>query len=543
MSNPRIKYSDLSTTSKLFGDFIYRPGALTSWLGGDFRDLAEYQRKSDQLTGANYSREELSSILSDQNRQFGAPVESLRNIELLKNHTTLCTITGQQVMLLGGPLLILYKAITTIKLARKLSGTLGCPVVPVFWLATDDHDFDEVNHVRLPSAKSGFEKLVYQPNHPVDGLPMSDIMLDRGISRFLENVKDALVDTEFKDDLMESVSELYSEGAMIYGAFARFLLHLLGKHGLVVINPADKRFRVLAKDVLKREISGFEDVNDILESTNRSLVEAGYSLQVDRDSNNANLFMLDEKRRRIEYRNGRFGVADSSIELSGDELVGMIEESPERFSPNVLLRPIVQSRLFPAIASVCGPAEIAYSAQIGKLFEFFDVVPPVIHPRMSATLIERRQSEFIDKHDFSLPSMLSIDGREAYLTKLLDDRFLSDTAFSLEEQTGEVLSSLDRIRSLIGNDERLARTFEQTRKKIDYELKSFRNKVFKAHRKTHEDFSSRFRKVADAVFPEQMLQERHSGIMYFINRYGPDVIDKVYNDLNIDVDEHQTIVV
>jgi bacillithiol biosynthesis cysteine-adding enzyme BshC len=490
---------------------------------------------------ADFSRAELGRILAAQNQEFGAPGETLSNIDLIQNSDALCVITGHQVGLLGGPLLALYKAITVIKIARKLSDFLAHPVVPVFWLATDDHDLAEVDHVLLPTEGGKLEKISYEPIEPIEGKPMASVSLDASIRGFLDRVSDALTDTEFKSALIDLLKSCYSEGSMIFDSFARLLLHHLGKHGLVVVNPADTGLRSLAQGVFKCEIADFEASRELIKDTNKSLLDAGYHLQVTRPEKYTNLFMCEDKRRRIECLDEYFLVDGAERKYSRDELVASIESRPDSFSPNVLLRMIVQSKLFPAVAFIGGPAEIAYFAQIRGLFPIFDVVPPVVHPRLSATLVESQWASFIGKHDIDLSQLPVYGSREAYLTSILDARFPKGINTSLEESQRHSMAEIEKMRDVIESDSGLVRTFEQTRKKIDYELNSFRNKVLKANRKAHDGFSQKFRRLAEHLFPEQSLQERHYNLIYFANKYGPAIVDTICNKLDDETYEHQVI--
>jgi bacillithiol biosynthesis cysteine-adding enzyme BshC len=537
----RIRYSDLPSTSKLFKDFIYSPGVLAPWVGSDFRDPIGYRQTADQLVRADFSRSELGRILSAQNHEFGAPEETLSNVELIRNRDAHCVVTGQQVGLLGGPILSLYKAITVIKLARKLSDLLAHPVVPLFWLATDDHDLAEVDHVLLPTEEGKLEKISYEPVESADGRPMASVSVDSSIRGFLDRVSNALADTEFKSELLDLLKSCYSEGSMIFAGFARLLLHHLGKHGLVVVNPADTGLRSLAKDVFRREVTEFEATRKSIKEANGSLLDAGYHLQVTRAEQYTNLFMCEDKRSRIGYRDGRFYVDGAGREYSRGELLDTIEKAPDSFSPNVLLRLIVQSRLFPAVAFVGGPAEIAYFAQVKGLFPIFDVVPPIVHPRLSATMIERHWASFMEEHDIELSRLPSYSGREAYLTSILDARFPKDIDASLQESQERTMAEIAKMRDTIKTDSGLVKTFEQTRKKIDYELNSFRSRVLKGNRKAHDGFSEKFRRLAEHLFPEQLLQERHYNLMYFANKYGPAIVDTICNRLDAETYEHQVV--
>ncbi len=537
----QIRYSELQHTTKLFLDFVYQAGSLSKWLGHDCRDANAYKSVAANLDISTYQRKELSSTLLDQNKGFGAPPETLKNAELLTDSRTLCVIAGHQVGLLGGPLMILYKAITVIKLASKLTKLLGRQVVPVFWLATDDHDIAEVDHVHLPDRDGRLVKIRYEPVEPIVDRPMAFVNFDRNISVFIDQVTTLLQETEYRDELVEHLKACYVENKSIFSAFGECLLRYLGRYGLVIVNPADARLRVMARDVFEREIMTFEDSRRLVSEANTQLTDAGYHIQVKRSERFLNLFLYTGCRSRIGYDDGKYFINRKDQRYTRDELLELLDSAPTMFSPNVLLRPIVQSRLFPAVAFIGGPAEIAYTCQTGALFDHFGVIKPVVCPRLSATIIETRWRKFIEKHSLELQRMQLYEDREAMLTSILEKSFPKEVEEALGNHHETILSELAQVQALVESDDNLTRTFERTRKKIDHELKAFREKVFKSHRKANEDFTRQFRRCAAILFPEQSMQDRHYSFIYFANKYGPEIVERIYNSLDIDNWDHQII--
>jgi len=537
----RLRYSNLRSTSELFKDFIYNPDALSRWLGPSFHDADSFRETSARLLDIDYSRDELARILRVQNEEFGASEATLNNIEHIAEGNALCAITGHQVVMLGGPAMILNKALTVIKLSEKLSKLLAHPVVPVFWLATDDHDFAEVDHVLLPRDDGNLDKLPYSPATPIRDKAMAEVILDENITRLIDAVSEQLAQTEYKKELIEDLRRFYAPGKSIYESFARFLLNYLGKYGLVLVDPSDAGLRKLSASIFAREVSEFESARDTIRLTNQSLTDAGYHLQVERDEQYLNIFYVDGTRTRVGLSDGSFFIEGAEDSMTETTLLDLISNHPEKFSPNVLLRPVLQSHLLPVLAFVGGPAEIAYSAQIGALYDQFHVVPPVVCPRLSATIVESRWAKFIDRNDIDLKQLQTISEREELLTALLKAKFPDGLAGSMDEGHQRIMDVLEQIRGTLGEDKSLLQTLEQTRKKIDYELNSFKNRVFKAHRKANDDFAQQFRKTAGHLFPEQSMQERLCSLIYFTNKYGPGVVESIFNSLSIDNYDHQFI--
>ena len=537
----RIRHSDLAGTSRLFSDFIYNTDRVLRWIGEDYRETESYRTTAERLVSCRWPRREISDILCEQNEAFGASKETLSNISRITDGDALFAITGQQVGMLGGPLLVLFKALTVIKLAASLSDALSHPVVPVFWMATDDHDFPEINHVNIPDTDGNLSRIEYRPETSVDGKAMSDVTLEGGVNQFIDEALGMLPDSEFKPPLERLMRSACTPGEKLGVSFAKFLLSYLGKYGLIVVDPSDKGLRAVASGIIEHEISAHESTRRIIGKTNDSLVDAGYHLQVRRNPDYLSVFHHTDKRSRVGFRDGRFFIEGLEENLTEEDLKSRLLTRPEDFSPSALLRPVVQSRLFPVVAFVAGPAEVAYYAQMYGLFSEFDVVAPVIYPRMSATLVESRWRRFIERSEIELPKLIGFEERDALLKSIISKRIpveLNDELSSLETEIDKKLSAID---SHLAGDQSMKRSFEQTGRKIKRELDLFRERLVRSQKRSDDEFTQKFMRCARHLFPEQSLQERHYSFLYFIDKYGPDVVDEIHRTLDLNENDHQVI--
>jgi len=541
LSRQQIRFKNLKNTTKLFRDFIYKEESLSRWLHTDFRKAESCRETMRRLLDVDYRRNRLADILTDQNREFGASEKVFENIEKMRNENALCSVTGHQVGLLGGQMMIFYKALTAIKSAEKLTNELNHPVVPLFWMATDDHDLDEVDHIHLPVKDGSLQKIVYEPTQPISNIPMSHVQLDGNIRIFLDEVHSALDESEFKDDLLDNLSRCHADGEMIFTAFAKCFQRWFGDYGVIVVNPADPQLREMSKEIFKKEITGAMEVRSAIGKSNESLKQVGYHLQVIRDNAYTNLFVNKGIRTRVEFAGGQFVIEGETDSMTEEALLSRVDSSPDLFSPNVLLRPIVQSKLFPTILYAGGPAEIAYFSQISGLFDFFGVVPPIVRPRISATIIEPRYRRFIERHDIEISRLATRDDREMYLTEIMKARFPDGMNESMEQIQRRIAGALEDLRHLVEYDGNLVRTLDKTVRKIDYEINEFKGKVFKAFKKEQDELSRKFRMCAEQLFPEQSLQERHYSFVYFASKYGPGIVNTLYTELDIDEVEHQMV--
>src|SRR5574341_468212 len=236
-----LSFKELKGASRLYSDYLYAYQNLADFYNGDFRQLSSFQAIQTQIQGQKYPRPVLVEILAEQNRSFGSGQKTLANIEALKEKECCVVFTGQQIGLLGGPLYTIYKSLTAIKLAERLSNQLKIKVVPIFWMATDDHDFAEINHVYFVDKQNKLVKLEYQPQKEWNGYPASQIILDEKINQTLEILESSSREGKFNREILKQLKEFYAPGQPYYLAFARWMIFLLCQYGLVVLYPAYNR--------------------------------------------------------------------------------------------------------------------------------------------------------------------------------------------------------------------------------------------------------------------------------------------------------------
>ncbi|MCI0532036.1 MAG: bacillithiol biosynthesis cysteine-adding enzyme BshC, partial [candidate division Zixibacteria bacterium] len=400
-----LSFKELSGSTRLFLDYLFDYPQLSEFFSGDFSRLDSYRGIAEQVGKNRYPRAELAALLTDQNREFGATSRTLENINLLKDSRTNVVFTGQQIGLFGGPLYTIYKSLTLIKLAGKLESELKTKVIPIFWMATDDHDFVEINHIFFSDRQDKLVKLEYQPEKNWSGCPASQIILDKNILATLEILRSGLKSAKFTQPVLEKLSDAYQPGRPYHLAFARWMTLLLGKFGLIILNPADPRFKTLLKPIFKSELEMDGNLQKLIEQTSRILESKNYHRQVRRKDNLTNLFYHSPHRVNVTKENGSFGWQGNDRKLSGPEIIKILDQTPQNFSANVLLRPVLESFLFPNLAHVAGPSEIAYFAQTKSLHEEFRVTMPVVYPRRSLTLIEPEVKETLARYNVLLPEL------------------------------------------------------------------------------------------------------------------------------------------
>ncbi|HEX7961280.1 MAG TPA: bacillithiol biosynthesis cysteine-adding enzyme BshC, partial [Terriglobales bacterium] len=465
-----LSFSNIPESSKLFLDFLYAFPRVSRYYGHPPYATAELLSAEPPRQSPEH-RSQIADVLRDQNRRWGASERTLSNIELLRGGAG-AIVTGQQVALFGGPAYTLYKALTAIKLAQRATEA-GNPCVPIFWMATEDHDLAEVNHVFFPAPDGRLHRLATE-SHGEEDQPVGSIKLGEDIGPHVQWIKDNFGTSE----VCSWLEECYRPGATFAEAFARFLCRVFNDHGLIIVDPMDGRFHKIAAPLYSQVISQSQILNEQLLERNKELEEAGYHAQVKVTESTSLLFALDERQRiPIHRKNGSFEIRDQII--SPEQLQRQLAEATERFSANALLRPVVQDYLFPTLAYVGGSAEVAYFAQSEILYHHLLGRTTPILPRFSATLIEPRIAQWLEKYRLQAREVMC---SEAELQVELARRVLpGDLQKRLQESKGGLDAMLSPLtESLRKLDPTLAEAAEVASRKMHYQLERIGEKAASA---------------------------------------------------------------
>ncbi|MBA2258576.1 MAG: bacillithiol biosynthesis cysteine-adding enzyme BshC, partial [Acidobacteria bacterium] len=358
---------------------------------------------------------EIAAIVGAQQERRGAPPESRAAASLLNDRDTVAVVTGQQAGAFGGPLFTLLKAITAIQQARRVSAEHGLKAIAVFWVDAEDHDWDEIHAVTVLDAAFQPKTIEVDPPAGAGQLPVASLILDARVNRAVEELQATLAPSDFIDWTMEGVRAAWREGQGVAAAFAGWLERLLGPLGLVVFESADPAAKPLVSDLFARELQFPGKTASLAAEAGVALQERGHQPQVVPPPDSLSVFRLEESRRPIKRQGDQLVVGDGVH--SAAALAAEAMDHPERFSPNVLLRPVVQDRLFPTICYVAGPSELAYLGQLRGIYEHFGVPMPIMYPRASATLIDSATGRFLAKYDIPIEDLQRQD--ESALNRLL----------------------------------------------------------------------------------------------------------------------------
>jgi len=460
------------------------------------------------------SREAIATILDKQNRQFGAGDKVFANIAALRRGAN-AVVTGQQVTLLGGPLYTLFKAATAIRKAHDATAA-GHPHVPIFWLATEDHDLEEADHVTFASRHELHTlklAMAERTASPVGCLPLSG-----DIQRLLDEAAGLLE----PGSAFDALADCYRPGVSFGHAFGEFISTVFREHGLIVIDASSRECHALGAEVLLRAIVSADELQQALAERDSLLAARGYHSQVLVSPQSSLLFLIDAETqaRQPLKRTPDGGWSAGKKNYSEAALLEILEKEPERLSPNALLRPVLQDAILPTSAYIGGPAEIAYFAQSQVLYErILGRTTPVL-PRLSATLIESAVAEVLRQHELSLTDVIANRPEElavrlgARAMPIENKRKLAAAGNALDAELAELTAYLSSL------DGALGRSAEVAASKMRYQMNRLRRLGANYQLRREESLRRHADALALALFPDQRLQERLIGAAWFLSRHG-----------------------
>jgi bacillithiol biosynthesis cysteine-adding enzyme BshC len=430
-------------------------------------------------------------------------------------------VTGQQIGLFGGPLFTPLKAATAIARARQATAA-GHPHQAIFWLATEDHDFAEIDHVTFP-ARRELRKLVYgaglEPARPVGG-----IVLDESIGPLVEQAWELLG----ASDALDALAAAWKPGRTFAQAFAGFYAQAFAAQGLLVLDASGRDFHRLGAPVLRAALERADELHEGLLERNQKLEGAGYHAQVAVAPQSSLLFLIDEQTgaRLALKRIAPNGAEPGGLwqagrqSLSTAELLGILDAAPERISPSALLRPVFQDFLLSTSLMIGGPAEVAYLAQSAVLFERILGRSTPVQPRLSATLVEPGVGELLRQHELPLDRVFA--ETPASLAQLLAARAMPVEGKQRLAASGNALDAelAALIEWLVSQDPGLAQSAETAASKMRYQMNRLRTLAANHQLQKEASLGRHAQAISQALFPEGGLQERLIGAAYYFARYG-----------------------
>jgi bacillithiol synthase len=510
--------------SGVAGDYLRGLPAARAFFDGWWGDPAAYAAKAEEVRGRfdRGAREKLARAFRPKSAEQEA------RLRAWVDRDGFVVTTGQQPVLFTGPLYTIYKALTAVRLAEQLERTLGAPVLPVFWIASEDHDWEESSHTYVVGLQNDLRRIEVAPPAGGVGHALHRIRLQEELATAVDWLAAELPQTDLAASVKSLVARTYASGRTLPEAFRDTLEELLAPFGVFFIDAADPVVKEASAPLFAREIDRAEEHERVLADRARSLEASGYSVQVPILPGGLNLFLEGPAGRERLYRDGEgFQLRQSGERLTREQLLARAEADPLALSPNVLLRPVVESAALPTLSLVVGPGEGAYFAELQPYFGALGIRPPVAHPRFACTVVEGKIRKVIEKFEVPLEDLkrpfhetAAALMRETLPTDLQET--LSEIRHAIERGTEDASAPAARIHPT------LASSLQKARSASLDAWSDAERKILQALRRENETGLAQLEKARLHLFPEGAPQERMLNVFYYLARYGPEFLSEVF---------------
>jgi bacillithiol biosynthesis cysteine-adding enzyme BshC len=513
-----IRHNDLPGASRLFLDFSYHFDRVSRFYSHNPHEPVSLASAAREIDYPDHRRAALVKALTPSN----GPSESLA---LLAQSGTVAVVTGQQVGLFSGPSYTIYKALTAVRIAKDLTAQ-GIPAVPVFWLATEDHDFPEVNHtwvfgpshqpvrveVQAPSEFAGKPR-------PVGGISIAQPPI--------EELRKALGGFPYSEEVASLVEQSYRPGVTMGAGFQALIKNLLGGMGLIFIDPLEPAIREIAAPFMVQALEAAPELKAKLLERNKELAAAGYHAQVHIEPKTSLFFLLDQgERTTLRHKDSEYA---------------QLRDRARDISPNALLRPVMQDYLMPTVAYVGGPAELAYLAQSRVLYDTLLGRMPVVMARAGFTLLDPRSAKLLTRYRLTVAQTLVFE-------ESLKDRIGGalvpphlEAAFDLaSNEVGGHLAGLRK--EIAGFDPTLAASLDKSGSKIVYQMEKTRKKIAREILRRDARAAGDASYLQGLLYPHRHLQERFYSILPFLAKHGTQMIEPIYQSIHTDCPDHRVLI-
>ncbi|WP_078554865.1 bacillithiol biosynthesis cysteine-adding enzyme BshC [Bacillus alkalicellulosilyticus] len=528
-----VKDCPLSPTSKLAHDYNKKREKLYPFFDYDYQEEGVFERRQKELQSRTYQRQELATVLASYHKKLKYHDAALHQLEKLKDDNSLIVVGGQQPGLLTGPAYTIYKALSVIQLAKEQEVRLGVPVVPLFWIAGEDHDFEEVNHL-FQLEKNKMTKSKVTQKHDLKTM-LSSLQLDHEVtSEWVRSIFNGLPETEHTHDLLSIVLELMKRSHTFVDFFAEIISWMFREEGLLVLDSAHSEIRQLEKQFFVKLVEDNQKLQDNFIQQATELERAGYGNPVEIDPSNTNLFFVENGKRERIVKEGHLYKTHRKF-FTLDELKMVAEKNPESLSNNVVTRPLMQEFLLPVLAFVAGPGEIAYWATLKKVFnEYSFKIPPLV-PRISLTLIDRKTEKWMSDNQISEADVFSNK-----MSVLREEWYQNQNKFEIKSVSEQVKQNVGKAHEPLRQfaDDIDVTSVQLATKNLEFllsQIDTVSEKIEKRIRNKYESELNKFDEVESKLYPLQSPQERVFHIFYFLNAFGEDFITRT-KELNLPSD-------
>ena len=522
--------------NRLLEEYLAATPEACRFYGGHFAASDRLEKRAAEVD-RRLDRQRAAAVLSSQ-RTFALVKNGGRRIAGFLEKRGFITTTGQQPVLFGVPLYIIYKCLTAIRMAAYAEQALGVPVLPVFWNASEDHDLAEAASLSLPNLNNELESLSV-PAEAINNRPLCQVEVGPEVEALLTRFQEISPETEFRPWITGLLGTAYTRDRDLGLAFSTFIAALFADQGLFVVDACHPSIREGSRELFEREIFRAGESRLVIEQTSAELARSGYPLQIAIQPEDTSLFLIREGRREKLQTTGNeneFRLKASGDLIQAGELRRILENHPVSFSPGVMLRPLVEAHLFGSLCYAAGPGEISYYAQMGGLYELHGLGMPLIRPRLSGILLEHKIGRILEKYGLGAGDFRQ--GADALSGRLLGREGPTARLIAeLGELRGQSAAALGRIRELaLSADPTLAGPVSATSEALASSLSRLENRITAAAKKQNEVLISQLGKAAVHLRPRGKPQERELAGIYYLVRYGAKLIDFLYEQAGVETD-------
>lgn len=514
----------LPAANRFATDYLAGSTELQSFFHYNFKNSDEYVHRLDELKNRTFMRNELADHIQSFMSRYAHSDKTGVNLEKLRQENSVAVIGGQQAGILTGPLYTIHKVISILKLAEQKEAELGVPVVPVFWIAGEDHDYQEVNHVYVMNNNKQ-EKWIY-PEKNLEKKMISEVCINKDLCySWVEEIMETYGETKHTKEILSFALESLKTAESFVDFFASIIMELFKDSGLLIVDSGNKELRKLEKEYFMQQMNNHQKITAAVLKQQHQTEAAGYPNMIDINENAANLFYYDEEANerillQFDPETGGFTGKNGEVSFSFDELQEIANEFPEKLSNNVVTRPLMQEWLFPTLAFIGGPGEIAYWAELKLVFEHFGLKMPPLVPRLNITILERSIETDLKEMNLDLKEVL-ISGTNKHELKFIES--LKDR--EVEELFENVKVTLAKQYTLVREksktiDPVLMPLLEKNEQILMKQISFMEGKIVEAVCRKHDHILKKFTRVENALRPGGSPQERVWNPFYYLNKYG-----------------------
>ncbi len=523
----------------LYRDYIFNFSRLKKYFQYDYRKIESYRKRKVDIAGSykDSKRNRVASALKKYNLKLKCSKKTVENIDRLEDNNTLVIIGGQQPGLLTGPIFIIYKILTIIRLSKFFEEDLKVPVIPLFWNASDDNNLKAVGDLKLIGNRITNIKLDLSGVR--EKTRFSNIYLEaERFIRLAEDIDRSLDPSTHKPGIMDFIKSCLDitlknfsdrEGRVnISSFFSVIISRMFSEYGLVVIDPADKGLKELSLELLEYNIRHYRETTGLITDAGRRLEKDGYHAQLNPVPGALDFFWDDGgvRKKIFSGENDSFLIGGAGIE--GNALIRKIKKDIANVSLNVVLRPLFEDSILPVLCIVCGPGEVSYFSQLKTVYDDAGLKLPIIYPRLSATIIDKNIAMIMEKEGLAWEDLEP--GKELALRNIISKRMGIDLETSMQGLEDNIFLDLKEMEERIFGDRmNISNSFDRIKRNIKKEIKVLSKKLNSEFKRQDDHLENRLDKLFMNIFPGGNLQEREASMINYLNKYGFKFLDFIYS--------------